>query len=56
MFTKISNWFSGFMGGMADRAISAVIILVIGVIALKLIMKMAATALSRSKLEKVHTD
>ena len=52
MFEKISNWFSGFMGGIADRAIFAVIILVIGVVAVKLVMKMATKALQKSKLEK----
>ena len=46
------QWFQTNLGKLADRGLSAIIILVIGILAIKLVMKLANNALSKTKLEK----
>lgn len=52
MFTRITDWISGFIGNAASRIIPAVLLLAVGIAAVHLIMSMAAKALNKSKLDK----
>ena len=52
MLEKIGAWFSQFWGNAAEKILPALILLVVGILAVKLIMKFAAKALTKSRLEK----
>ena len=48
----IKNWFSSLLGFLANRTLPAVILLVIGILAITIVMRLLNAALGKSKLEK----
>ncbi len=52
IFTAITNWFVGLGTGLLTKILAAVIIGVIGILAIRLIMQLLNKALEKSKMEK----
>lgn len=52
MFELLKSWLSSLWDFAAGRALPAVVILVVGMLAIRIVMKIVATALKKSKLEK----
>lgn len=48
----IKNWVSSLLGFLANRTLPAVILLVIGILAITIVMRLLNAALGKSKLEK----
>lgn len=56
MLDKLENWLTDLGTGAADKLLSALAVVVIGLLAIRLVMSLVKKALSKSKLEKAaHT-
>ena len=56
MFEQLLNWISNLVGAAANNVLSAVVVLVIGLLMIRIVMKLVTKTLEKSKLEKAaHT-
>ena len=56
MFEQLLNWISNLVGAAANNVLSAVMVLVIGLLVIRIVMKLVTKTLEKSKLEKAaHT-
>ena len=56
MLEKLENWLTELGTGAADKVLGALVVVVIGLLAIRLVMKLVKKTLAKSKLEKAaHT-
>lgn len=56
MLEKLENWLTELGTGVADKVLGALVVVVIGLLAIRLVMKLVKKTLAKSKLEKAaHT-
>ena len=56
MFEQLLNWFSNLLGTAANNVLSAAMVLVLGLLVIRIVMKLVTKTLEKSKLEKAaHT-
>ena len=56
MINEILTWASNLLGGAANNVLSALLVLVIGLLVIRIVMRLVKKALEKSKLEKAaHT-
>lgn len=56
MFEQLLNWLSNLLGTAANNVLSAVMVLVLGLLVIRIVMKLLTKTLEKSKLEKAaHT-